>query len=145
MMYLGTLVINDHYKFSNYDLMQGYIMERHYGGRYSRFKNHTQSIENADVEIADIKDTTRDYHYCSIADPDYFGCWTVRWNENTGNKIVYLVKGIATDPFLLHHWLYYGFDTWQWQFGTTCGHKQPLTDEEINNAPCLNKWYFCKV
>ena len=49
------------------------------------------------------------------------------------------------DPFLLHHWLYYGFDTWQWQFGTTCGHKQPLTDEEIKNAPCLNKWYFCKV
>lgn len=145
MMYICTIVINDNYEFSNYDLMQGYIMERHYGGRYSRFGKYVKSIENADVEIVDIKDTTRDYHYCSIADPDYFGCWTVRWNENTGNKIVYLVKGITTDPFLLHHWLYYGFDTWQWQFGTTCGHKQPLTDEEIKNAPCLNKWYLCKV
>lgn len=144
-IYIAGLVINDDYKFSNYDLLQGYIMERHYGGRYSRFDDYKKSLTDADLKILNIKDTTADYHYSSIADEDYFGCWKVKWNENTLNKITYFIKGVLSDPYLLHHWLYYSLDTWQWQFGSSCSHKKPLTDEEVNNSPCQNKWFLCSV
>ena len=70
-IFIAGLVINDDYKFSNYDLLQGYIIERHYGGRYSRFNDYKKSLTDAEFKILDIKDTTADYHYLSIADEDY--------------------------------------------------------------------------
>ena len=144
-IHIAGLVINDDYKFSNYDLLQGYIMERHYGGRYSRFSDYKKCLTDANFKILNIIDTTADYHYTPVVDEDYFGCWKVKWNENTLNKITYFIKGVLSDPYLLHHWLYYSLDTWQWQFGSSCSHKKPLTNEEVNNAPCQNKWFLCSV
>ena len=145
-IFIAGLVLNNDYVFTNYDLLQVYILERHYGGRYSRFDDYKKSLTDADLKILDIKDATADYHYSSVADEDYFGCWKINWSENTFNKITYIFKGILSDPFLIHRWLYYAFDTWQWQFGTTCSHKKPLTDEEVKNiSPCQNKWFLCGV
>jgi hypothetical protein len=45
-----------------YDLLQGYIMERHYGGRYSRFNDYKKSLTDANFKILNIIDTTADYH-----------------------------------------------------------------------------------
>lgn len=145
-IHIASLVMTDDYKFKAYDSMQGYIIERHYGGRYSRFSDYKKSLTDANLKILDIKDTTVDYHYCAVADKDYFGCFKINWSENPMNKITYIIRGILSDPFLLHHWLYYGLDTWQWQFGTNCSYKKPITEEHVNNnSPCQNKWFLCSV
>ena len=145
-IHINALVISDNYEFTTYDKLQAYTIERHYGGRYSRFSDFKKSITDANLKILDIKDTTVDYHYCSVADKDFFGCFSVNWSENPINKITYIFRGIISDPFLLHHWLYYGLDTWQWQFGTKCSYKKPISEEHINNnSPCQNKWILCSV
>ena len=124
---------------SFYDYIQSYILERHYGGYYSRTELIEKSITDNGFKINSIKDFTKDYHWISIVEPDHFGHWWIHWEEDTLKKIMYIFKGLCTDPFLLHHWLYYGMDTWLWQFGGY--QKSPLTDNQVQNA-CANLKYF---
>ena len=142
-MFIAGIVLNENYKFTNYDYLQGYIMERHFGGRYSRFSHFKKSLEDSGFKIDQIKDTTTDYAYTPIIAKDHFGCWKVKWHQDTLDKCLYLLKGFLTDPFLMHRWIYYNNDTWQWQFGTSCSYKKPLTKQQVNNAPAQNKWFLC--
>ena len=140
-MCVMTLVFNDKYKFKLTDYPKMYFMERHYGGRYSTFEDYSNSLMNAGFDIYYIKDTTKDFHWSSIADPDHFGAFKIKWYEDFINKILYIGKGLIFDPFLLHHWMYYKTDAWMWQFGGY--QKTPLTDKQVESVPCHNKNFFC--
>jgi len=139
-MLIQTLV--DH-KLAEYDTikdtMTKYFIERHYGGFYSYLRHYKKSLEDANFNIIEIKDNTDDYFYSSVADPDHFGHYSIKFYESPIDKIYYFIKGLLLDPFLLHHWGYYITDAWMWQFG---GYKdRPLTQKEIDIAPC-NSVYF---
>ena len=124
---------------SIYDHLQAYVIDRHYGGYYSNTEIISKAITDNSLKINSIKDYTKDYHWISVAEPDHFGHWWIHWDENPLDKIIYTIKGLFTDPFLLHHWLYYGMDTWMWQFG---GYQTtPLTDEQVKNAPANLKYF----
>jgi cyclopropane fatty-acyl-phospholipid synthase-like methyltransferase len=139
--YVTVLTINVKRKFSAKDWAQTYILERHYGGYYSNLEDLVEKvIPNTGFTLTDLQDKTRDYHWSSIIDKDHFGHWNIKWNEDTANKISYLFKGLVTDPYLLHHWIYYFGDTWMWQFG---GYQDsPLTDEQVMNAPAHLKYFM---
>ena len=122
-----------------YDRIQGYIMQRHYGGYYPKPDVIRNAIIDNGFKITSSKDYTKDYHWISVVEPDHFGHWWIHWEEDTADKILYIFKGIVTDPFLIHRWLYYGMDTWMWQFG---GYQNtPLTDEQVEKA-IANLKYF---
>ena len=143
-MFIATLVRNTRHAMSFRDLHQIYIMDRFYGGRYSNLEDYSDAIRSAGFVIDEIRDTTQDYHYSSIAHPDFFGCFRVKWHEDRANKLRWLGKGILTDPFLIHKWLYYSLGTWQWQFGSDCKTKKPLTDHDIAlRAVSHNKYFIC--
>ena len=114
-------------------------MQRHYGGYYAKTEIISKSITDNGFTINSIDDYTKDYHWISVAEPDHFGHWWIHWEENPFDKIIYFFKGLVTDPFLLHHWLYYGMDTWMWQFGGY--QKTPLTDNQVKKA-IANLKYF---
>lgn len=139
-MFITTLVFNDKYNFKLSDYPKMYFLERHYGGRYSTYSNYSKSLENSGFEIYYVKDTTKDYHWSSIADPDHFGAFKIKWNEDFFNKISYIGYGLLFDPFLLHHWMYYNIGAWMWQLGGY--QKTPLTDEQVECAPCHNINFF---
>ena len=121
------------------DYVQSYILQRHYGGYYSKTDVISKAITDNGFYIESIKDCTKDYHWISVAEPDHFGHWSIHWNEDPLDKILYLFKGLATDPFLLHHWLYYGLDSWMYQFG---GYQtKPLSDTQVEHA-IANLKYF---
>jgi len=122
-----------------YGALQCYLLDRHYGGYYSTPKNISNAITNNGFTIDSINDHTKDYHWISVVEPDHFGHWWIRWKENILDKINYIFIGLLTDPFLLHHWLYYGMDTWMWQLGGY--QKTPLTDEQVNGS-IANLKYF---
>jgi cyclopropane fatty-acyl-phospholipid synthase-like methyltransferase len=124
---------------SAFDHFQAYLCDRHYGGYYSHPDIISKAITDNHLTLKSVDDYTRDYHWISVAEPDHFGHWWVHWEESPLDKVVYFIRGLATDPFLLHHWLYYGMDSWMWQFGGY--QKTPLTDEQIKNAP-VNLKYF---
>lgn len=143
---LMTLLVRGNFnpeKSTAYDLIQAYIMDRHYGGYYSYTDLISKAITDNGFEIDSIKDYTRDYHWTSIVEPDHFGHWWINWKEEPLDKMLYFFKGLLTDPFLLHHWLYYGMDTWMWQFGGY--QKTPLTDEQIKNCPANLKYFVSKI
>jgi len=123
--------INDHF--------QLYVLERHGGGYYSHTDIISKAITDNELKLNSVSDYTRDYHWISVAEPDHFGHWWVHWEESTLDKVAYFLKGLVTDPFLLHHWLYYGMDVWMWHLGGY--QKTPLTDEQVNNA-FANLKYF---
>jgi len=136
-IFVTALVMNE-IPYSSMDYLQGYIIERHYGGYYITEKNLLSAVTNAQFIVVSKQDFTRDYHWTSVAAPDHFGHWNIRWNEDPFDKIVYFCKGLVIDPFLFHHWLYYFMDTWMWQFG---GYQQvPLTDKQIARAPAQLKY-----
>jgi cyclopropane fatty-acyl-phospholipid synthase-like methyltransferase len=123
-----------------YDRLQIYVMMRHYGGYYSTTDTICKSIKNNGLEIVSIEDYTRDYHWTSIAEPMHFGHWFIPFHENPLDKLLYFLKGLCTDPFLIHHWLYYALDSWMWQLG---GYQtKPLTDEQIKNAVANLKYFL---
>lgn len=122
-----------------YNFIQSYILQRHYGGYYSKPEIISKAIRNNGFTINSIEDYTKDYHWISVAEPDHFGHWWVHWEEDPLDKIVYFFKGLATDPFLLHHWLYYAMDTWMWQFGGY--QKTPLTDTQVKKAVANLKYF----
>ena len=115
-----------------YDYAQAYVMLRHYGGYYSYTNIISDAIRDNDLTIESITDYTRDYHWISVVEKDHFGHWWVPWEEDPLDKILYFFRGLVTDPFLLHHWLYYGMDTWMWQFSGY--QKTPLTNEQIKTS-----------
>jgi cyclopropane fatty-acyl-phospholipid synthase-like methyltransferase len=126
--------------FSVYDFAQAYVMERHYGGYYSTSDIISKAITDNDLDLVSTEDYTKDYHWISVAQPDHFGHWWVHWAEDPLDKITYFFRGLFTDPFLLHHWLYYGMDTWMWQFD---GYQEtPLTDKQVKNAPANLKYFL---
>lgn len=126
-------------EWSLYDFLQCYIIQRHYGGYYSKTEIISKAIEDNGFTVDSIKDYTKDYHWISIVEPDHFGHWWIHWEEKTIDKIMYFFKGLCTDPFLLHHWLYYGLDSWMYHLGGY--QKTPLTDEQVNNS-LSNLKYF---
>jgi SAM-dependent methyltransferase len=139
-MIIQSIVDNkvDNYKTIKDSIIK-YFLERHYGGFYSYLNHYKKSLEDANFNVIKIKDNTNDYFYSSVADPDHFGYFNVNFSENTMDKILYFIRGLLLDPFLLHHWGYQITDAWMWQFG---GYKnRPLTQQEINDAPC-NSVYF---
>ena len=115
-----------------YDRLQCYLLSRHYGGYYTTVPILSKAITENGFVIDSIQDYTRDYHWISVREPDHFGHWWVHWDEDPLDKVGYFIKGLFTDPFLLHHWLYYGLDTWMWHLGGY--QKTPLTNEQVHGA-----------
>ena len=76
---------------SFYDYIQSYILERHYGGYYSRTELIEKSITDNGFKINSIKDFTKDYHWISIVEPDHFGHWWIHWEEDTLKMIMYIL------------------------------------------------------
>jgi cyclopropane fatty-acyl-phospholipid synthase-like methyltransferase len=145
-MFVATLVRNENYALTPLDHCQAYVMDRFYGGRYSHFSEYTRALLRAGFDIDDIKDTTADYHFSAIADADYFGCFKIKWHEDTANKLGWVWRSVALDPFWVHKWLYYCCDTWQWQFGSSCKTSEPLTAAEVRGrAIAQNKHYLCSI
>jgi len=103
------------------------------GGYYNTLDNLTLCIKDSNLTILTVDDFTQDYFWTSVIEPEHFGNWTIDWTDNTSGKIRYLYQGIFTDPFLLHHWMYYMLQSWMWQFGGY--QKHPLSAEQIKNAP----------
>ena len=136
---LLTVIVQCRQDWSVYDYMQAYFLERHYGGCYSTPEIISKSITDNNLKVVSVKDYTKDYHWISVVEPDHFGHWWVHWEEDTFDKITYFIRGLCTDPFLLHHWVYYGLDTWMWQFGGY--QKTPLTDEQVKHAPANLKYF----
>ena len=128
---------------SLYDRFQSYLMVRHYGGFYSTPNNIPKAIKETGFTIDSIQDYTKDYHWTSVAEPNHFGHWCVPWCEETLDKIMYFLKGITRDPFLIHHWLYYGMDSWMWQFEGY--QKTPLTEHQVNHAVANLKYYVVSL
>lgn len=115
--YITLLTTNPNKVWGSYEWFQGYILERHYGGYYSTMYDIEHNvIPNTGFKLADVQDKTWDYFWTSIVDKDHFGQWTIKWEEDTWDKLTYMCYGLVKDPFLVHHWLYYIFDTWMWQF-----------------------------
>ena len=126
-------------KWNLYDFIQCHILQRHYGGYYSKTELISKAITENGLRLDSVTDHTKDYHWISVAEPDHFGHWWIHWEENPIDKILYFFKGLVTDPFLLHHWLYYGLDSWMYHLGGY--QKTPLTDEQVNNALCNLKYF----
>jgi len=130
-------------EWSPVDYLQAYVMQRHYGGYYSKAEVISKAITDNGFEIETLRDFTKDYHWVSVKEPDHFGHWCVHWDEDPIDKFVYFVKGLFTDPFLLHHWLYYGLDTWMWQFS---GYQtMPLSDEQVATSMANLKYFTVKI
>ncbi len=141
--YVTVLTINKNAKWHLSDWMQSYILERHYGGYYSTMEDiFNKVVPKTGFKLTDLQDKTIDYHWSSIVDKDHFGHWTIKWDENTYNKISYLLKGSVTDPHLIHRWLYYFMNTWMWQFGAY--QEKPLTPEQVESAPVQLKYFMLK-
>jgi cyclopropane fatty-acyl-phospholipid synthase-like methyltransferase len=119
-------------EYTMYDYVQAYVMLRHYGGYYSYTNIISDAITYNGLTIESINNYTRDYHWISVVEKDHFGHWWVPWEEDPLDKILYFFRGLVTDPFLVHHWLYYGMDTWMWQFSGY--QKTPLTNEQIKTS-----------
>jgi cyclopropane fatty-acyl-phospholipid synthase-like methyltransferase len=135
---LLTVLVANNTKFTFNDYIQGYVLERHYGGLYARPNVICKAIIDNKFNVESVEDHTIDYHWTSVVEPKHFGHWYVNWNENTYNKCMYLVRGIVMDPFLIHHWLYYFMDSWMWHLG---GYQTtPLTPEQISKAPANLKY-----
>lgn len=135
---ITALVNNLDSQYTIYDYIQSYILERHYGGYYISIDNLRQALERNGLTILSCQDMTRDYHWTSVVAPEHFGHWYISWSKNPLKKIGFICQGLCTDPFLLHHWLYYSCDTWMWQFGGY--QKTPLTDSQIREAPAQLKY-----
>jgi cyclopropane fatty-acyl-phospholipid synthase-like methyltransferase len=137
-MLMTVLTLN---KFSPtlYNLAQGYVMHRHYGGYYALTPTIESTIKIAGLKLLSTEDHTKDYHWISVVEPTHFGHWTIDLSENTGDKAMYFLRGLLTDPFLLHHWAYNFMDTWMWQLGEY--QTTPLTDEQVANAPANLKYF----
>ena len=126
-------------EWSLYDYFQAYVMQRHYGGYYTKTEVIERAVKVNGFEVDSLRDYTKDYHWISVAEPDHFGHWWVHWEEDPLNKIAYVAKGLFTDPFLLHHWLYYFLDTWMWQFS---GYQNlPLTDKQVATSMANLKYF----
>ena len=142
--YITMLTSNQNAKWSIYDYLQCYILERHYGGYYSTMDDIVDHvIPKTGFKISDVQDKTKDYHWSSYADPDHFGRYYTKWGQDSLNKITYFFKGLILDPFLPHHWAYYFMDTWMWQFKADfCPNCKPMTDKQLLDSPMLLKYFM---
>jgi cyclopropane fatty-acyl-phospholipid synthase-like methyltransferase len=138
--YVTVLTRNLNRDLSLYDWLQFYILERHYGGYYSTMEDIDRVITTTQFMKINVQDKTKDYYWSSIADENHFGNWYIKWHEDSFNKILYIIKGLCTDPFLIHHWAYYFMDTWMWQFNGC--EKRPLTDEQVKTSYVLLKYFI---
>lgn len=140
-VYLTLLTINPEAKWSLMDWFQTYILERTYGGYYPQIKDLVEKVvPQTGFEISDLHDRTRDYHWSSVVDPEHFGNWKINWSENTIHKLTYFLKGIFTDPYLVHKWAYYFLNTWMWQFG---GYQtKPMSNEQVAKSPMQLKYFM---
>jgi cyclopropane fatty-acyl-phospholipid synthase-like methyltransferase len=137
---LLTVLVNNNTKFTLNDYSQGYILERHYGGFYAQTNVIRKAIINNKLYVESVEDYTIDYHWTSVVEPTHFGHWTIDWSEDTFSKIMYIIRGLLMDPFLIHHWLYYFRDSWMWHLG---GYQTtPLTYNQVSKAPA-NLKYIC--
>jgi cyclopropane fatty-acyl-phospholipid synthase-like methyltransferase len=139
---LLTVLVNNHSKFTLNDYTQGYILERHYGGFYATTEVICNAITNNKLIVNSVEDYTIDYHWISVAEPDHFGHWYVNWSEDTISKIMYIIRGLVMDPFLIHHWLYYFRDSWMWHLGGY--QKTPLTPAQVKKAPANLKYIIIR-
>lgn len=137
---LLTVLTYNKFPFDIYTYTQGYILERHYGGYYAKPETIEKAINNSGLNVVKIDDHTKDYHWVSIVEPDHFGHWWIHWNEDPIDKIIYFIRGLLLDPFLIHHWLYYGMDTWMWHIGGY--QKTPLTDKQVENSIANLKYFI---
>ena len=135
---LMTILVNNTTKFTFNDFTQGYILERHYGGFYATTNVIRKAITYNKLYVESVEDYTIDYHWTSVVEPTHFGHWTIDWSENTFSKIMYIIRGILMDPFLIHHWLYYVRDSWMWHLGGY--QKTPLTYKQVSKAPANLKY-----
>lgn len=142
-IFLTVLVLNPEAPYTSYDYLQAYILERHYGGYYIMLDHLRTALQDNGLKIESIEDKTRDYHWTSVVAPEHFGHWRVYWHKNFVLKLCTLMYGLLTDPFLIHHWLYNGMDTWMWQFG---GYQNtPLTNEQVQTAPAQLKYVMISL
>lgn len=141
-IFITVLVLNPDVVYTGYDWCQAYLLERHYGGYYITLENLKTALTDNHLSIVTLEDRTRDYHWTSVVAPEHFGHWTIYWHKQPFRKLQTFFHGLLTDPFLIHHWLYYGLDTWMWQFG---GYQTtPLTDAQIRSAPAQLKYVLVR-
>lgn len=126
-----------------YDRFQTYILMRHYGGYYTKVPTLRKAITENDLQIETIEDYTQDYHWTSVAEPDHFGHWCVDWTQDPLDKVLYFFKGLMTDPFLPHKWLYYAMDSWMWNIGGY--QKTPLTDGQVEKCVANLKYFLISI
>ncbi len=127
-------------EWSWYDFVQVYVVQRHYGGYYTKTETIEQAIADSGFAVKKVTDYTKDYHWVSVAEPDHFGHWVIDWGEDAFGKVSYFFEGLFNDPFLAHRWLYYGLDSWMYHLG---GYQTtPLTDDQVANSLCNLKYFL---
>ncbi len=141
--YITMLTGNQYVEYNMFDWFQAYTLERHYGGFYSTFDDIQDNIvPYIGMDMNDVEDKTNDYFWTSIIDEDHFGRWSIKWDQDYYNKIEYIFKGLVTDPFLAHHWMYYFMDTWMWQFERGEHFTTPIPSEYIELSSVQLKYFL---
>jgi cyclopropane fatty-acyl-phospholipid synthase-like methyltransferase len=130
-------VINSHEKWtlstkSFTELAYGYLIDRHYSGRYPVL-DQMLAVSGPSFKRVHDSDQTEDYRYISIMNPNHFGNFSVSFD--TLRKVVYAPFMFLTDPYAIHKWLYHLTGAWMWQFGG----RSPVPSRERKTPFCL-KW-----
>jgi cyclopropane fatty-acyl-phospholipid synthase-like methyltransferase len=110
---------------------RAYLLERHYSGSYPH-EGDLDAQRGDGLRRVHHSDRTEDYRWISIASPDHFGNFRVRWDAR---RALYAAHMLATDPFAAHKWLYHALGVWMWSLGGT----DPTPDRN-RPAPCRLKW-----
>jgi len=140
---LLTVLVQGKKELTLLDRAHAYILIRHYGGYYSTVPIIQKAITENGFQIDSMEDYSKDYHWISVKEPEHFGHWWIPWHEGPLDKIAYIFKGLCTDPFLIHRWLYYGMDSWMYHLGGY--QKTPLTDDQVKGALSNLKYFVISL
>jgi cyclopropane fatty-acyl-phospholipid synthase-like methyltransferase len=92
-----------------------YLLERHYSGMYPEAGQVAAAAAAAGLAPAARIDTTEDYRWTSVRDPEHFGAFRARLDSP--RRACYAAFMFLTDPYAAAKWLYHACGSWMWQFG----------------------------
>ncbi len=144
-IYITMLVVNDEREWSATDWAQALLLNRTYGGYYSKWSDIKNVVIPGldDLEMdGEEEDLTADYHWGSMSDPRHFGNWKIEGARNWMAHIWDAAKRLPTDPHVFHRLGYHKWRTWMWQFGGET--IDPLTADQVKNAPMHLKAFALK-
>ena len=105
-------------RWSLWDYVVGYFLQRHYGGVYPKAPDGLHKNSAPWFRTSEIADRTDDYRLTSVRDPEHFGAFSIRW---TPRRFFWLFALLFFDPYALHKWGYHYLGAWMWQFGGRAG------------------------